>query len=63
MSQAAASTADRTDVSLLCDIDHGLTPWEIRFAEDMKVKVLDRGHPLTERQREVVDRILERFNL
>lgn len=61
MSQATSE--DRTDVLLLCGIERGLTPWEIQFAEDPMKKAVERGHPLTPRQRECMDKILERFEL
>lgn len=61
--QQAAPAVDVSDVELLCSIAGGLTQWEVQFAEDMKRKVVQGGHPLTPRQREALDRILERFGL
>lgn len=56
-------TQDKDDVEALCNIDEGLSTWETQFVESIAMQVLDRGNTLSPKQREVVDRILERRGL
>jgi hypothetical protein len=57
---ASDLAADRERCKTLCAIDEGLTEWEVGFAESISVQV-DVGRPLTDRQRQTADRILERL--
>jgi len=45
-------------VEELNEIGFGLTEWEVDFIESINT-VVDNGRSLTERQREVAERILE----
>lgn len=54
------SKEDRDLVQALCDIDHGLTDWEVDFVEDIARQVLDRKQGLTPKQLEVALRIQEK---
>ena len=38
---------DRELVDALCEIDHGLTEWEVDFIEDMAKQVHDKKQALT----------------
>lgn len=44
----------------LCAIDGGLTAWEIDFVESVTAQV-EAGRELTEKQRDLAERLLERF--
>lgn len=44
----------------LCEIDHGLTPWEVDFVESIAKRVLDEGRSLTGGQREKAEDIYEK---
>lgn len=48
-------------VEELCEIDHGLTEWEINFVEAMHTRVIDERTVMTPRQREVALNILARY--
>ena len=50
--------ADQELVRELCDIDSGLSAWEVEFTESVAKQVESR--PLSDKQREVVERILRR---
>jgi hypothetical protein len=50
---------ERSDA--LCAIDGGLTAWEIDFVESITRQV-EAGRCLSEKQRELADRLLEKFN-
>ena len=52
---------DRERTSALCEIDGGLSAWELDFVESIAARA-EAGAPLSDRQREIADRILERFN-
>lgn len=56
-------TPDERDVRILCEVESGLTEWEVRFAESLRVFVIDRGEALSPKQRGTLDRILTRLNL
>lgn len=45
----------------LCEIDEGLTPWEVQFVESISAQVLDRGAALTDKQCAIGEKILERL--
>lgn len=47
-------------VGELCNIDHGLTDWEVNFVESVVRQVQDERRPLSPRQREVAEAILDR---
>jgi hypothetical protein len=38
---------DRELIDALCEIDHGLTEWEVEFVEDMARQVHDQKRGLT----------------
>ena len=46
------------EVERLCDIDSGLTQWEVGFVEDIARRVLDQHLPLTDAQRAKAEHIL-----
>lgn len=50
---------DEATVQALCAIEDGLTAWEVEFVESVAAQVIDERRPLTERQRETAERILE----
>ena len=55
--------SDDTDEDLvdeLCEIEEGLTGWEMDFAESV-AKQVEAWRPLTERQREMIEKILTRL--
>ena len=56
----SAIEADARLVRELCDVDEGLTQWEINFVESIAKQVIDKGRELTEKQRETARKILER---
>ena len=47
-------------VADLCDIDEGLTPWEVGFAESL-AKQTEAGRELSDKQRSIAESILERL--
>lgn len=53
--------ADTERSDALCAIDGGLTAWEIDFVESITAQV-EAGRALTEKQRDLADRLLEKFN-
>ncbi len=59
--KTSAMTADRDLVDRLCDVDHGLTDWEVRFCDDVAARVKDDGLALTLRQGAKVSEILKRL--
>ena len=52
--------SDAKLVAELCDIDEGLTRWELGFVESL-AKQIENGRALSDKQREVATRILERL--
>lgn len=50
--------SDKEVVEVLCDIEEGLNEWETKFVDSVATQVLDKGRPLTPRQRETADRII-----
>ncbi len=52
---------DKELVDALCDIDEGLTEWEVDFVESI-AKVVANGTSLTVRQLRKADSILARFD-
>lgn len=54
------SKEDRDLVAALCEIDHGLTDWEVNFVEDIARQVLDRKQGLTPKQLQIALRIQEK---
>ena len=61
MSDMKQLTEDTERSDALCQIDGGLTAWEIDFVESVTAQV-EAGRCMTEKQRELADRLLERFN-
>lgn len=57
---SAELDADRERTKALCEIDGGLSGWEVDFVESIAERV-EGGATLTDKQRETADRILERF--
>ncbi len=53
--------ADRDRVESLCEIDGGLTGWEVDFVESVSAQV-EAGRAMSEKQREIAEKILEKFN-
>jgi hypothetical protein len=47
----------RALVDELCEIDNGLTPWEVKFVESIAALVIDRGVSLSEKQIATAERI------
>jgi hypothetical protein len=47
-------------VEQLCDIDSGLTPWEVEFVESIS-KQVEQGRALSEKQFDIGYKILERL--
>lgn len=47
-------------VDELCDVDEGLTPWEVNFIDDMSHK--DERYVFSDKQMEHVERIYNRIN-
>lgn len=47
----------RALIDELCEIDDGLTPWEIKFVESIAALVIDRGVSLSEKQIAIAERI------
>lgn len=50
--------ADARLMKKLCDIDYGLDDYEVQFVDDV-TKQVERGKPLTEKQRAKAEKILE----
>lgn len=50
---------DARDVRKALAIEDGLSDWEVNFLESIGARVLDDHRALTEKQREVLDGILE----
>ena len=50
---------DRRLVDKLCNIESGLTDWEVQFVEDIASTIYDSKHALSVRQRMVAERLLE----
>mgnify|MGYP001564064290 CR=1 FL=1 len=48
---------DRELARELCALDHGLSEWEVGFAESI-CKQTERGVPLTDKQRATAEKIL-----
>lgn len=55
----SVAKTDADIVNDLCDIDHGLTEWEVSFIESVAEQVIDNGRNLTDKQRAIVERILD----
>lgn len=53
-----AEDTERSDA--LCAIDGGLTAWEVDFVESITAQV-EAGRCLTEKQRDLADRLLEKY--
>jgi len=53
-----AQDSERCDQ--LCEIDGGLSAWEVDFIESITRQV-EAGRELTEKQRDLADKLLERF--
>lgn len=52
--------SDAEMVEALCELDSGLTSWELEFLESVAEQV-ENGHSLSERQREKLVEIHERL--
>ena len=50
---------DESLVRRLCDLESGLTGWELDFVEAVAEQVLEEGRKLTDGQREKAEQILE----
>ena len=46
-------------IKALCDIEAGLSNWEVEFVESLCVWLEDEGRPLTAKQRDKAIEILE----
>lgn len=51
---------DRELVDALCDIDRGLSDWEVEFIEGIASQVHDRRQPLSPRQLSIALKIHDR---
>lgn len=56
----ADAKSDARMVAELCEIDEGLTPWEVEFVESIAAQV-ERGRELSDKQRSTAERIMERL--
>ena len=54
------NSEDRSLVEELCDIDEGLTPWELEFVESV-AKYVEGGGFLSDKQRGIAEKIIERL--
>lgn len=52
---------DRERTETLCAIEGGLTAWELDFVESITEQV-EAGRGLSEKQRGIADKILEKFD-
>lgn len=52
--------ADRLLCDSLCEIDHGLTDWEVDFIEGIASQLIDKKRALTPAQRKMALEILEK---
>lgn len=50
---------DRELVQYLCDIEEGLTDWEVRFVESISKHVLEQGESLSPTQRHKAEEIFD----
>jgi hypothetical protein len=55
------SEEDAGLVSDLCEVDEGLSTWELDFVESL-AEQRDAGRPMSDRQRAKATEILERLN-
>lgn len=51
--------SDRELVDALCDIESGLTDWEVNFVEDVATQIIDNKQLLSEAQLKKAEQILE----
>lgn len=51
---------DAEIVEALCDVDEGLSEWEVEFVDSLAKWLKDRG-PLTEKQRAKAEQILSKL--
>lgn len=55
------SDADKELVEALCEIDSGLSGWELTFTESITQQVAEFGEGLSTAQRNKAEEILKRF--
>ena len=58
MSHWTETATDEELVQGLCDIERGLTDWELARADDWHRLVCKEGRVLTKRQREIAEQIV-----
>lgn len=46
----------------LCEVDHGLSDWEVNFVESVARRVLDKKIPFTTQQRAKATQIMEKID-
>lgn len=49
--------SDEDLVKGLCEIESGLTDWEVKFVDSVASRILDRRIELTDKQRNIAERI------
>lgn len=59
---ASQFESDQDLVKALNAIDHGLSDWEVGFAESLYAWVLKDGRTLTERQRAKAEAIMAKYD-
>lgn len=61
MNAGSTNPEDEAIVRELCDIESGLSSWELDFVESVARQVEDRGRSLTPSQRQKAEQILDRI--